>query len=59
MNWEIGIDTHTAIYKTDDLLESTENSTRYSVMTYMGRESKNTGYMCVYTYMYITDSFAV
>ena len=46
-NWHI----HTTLYKIDDLLYSIESSTQYSVMTYMGRESKNTGYMCVYTYI--------
>ena len=44
MNWEIGIDIYTLIcikwitYK--NLLYSTGNSTQYSVMTYMGKESK-------------------
>ena len=43
MNWEIGIDIYT-IYKKQitnkNLLYSTGNSTQYSVMTYMGKESK-------------------
>ena len=44
INWEIGIDTYTLLYKkqtTDkDLLYSTGNSTQYPVMIYMGIESK-------------------
>ena len=43
-----------------DLLYSTRNVTEYSVMAYMGKESKNSGYMCVCvytrTYIYKTDS---
>ena len=46
-NWHM----HTTVCKIDDLLYSIESSAQYSVMTYMGRESKNTGYMCVYTYI--------
>ena len=43
INWEIGIDIHTLLYikqlTKKDLLYSTGNSTQYSVMTYMGKES--------------------
>ena len=37
-----------------DLLYSTGNSTQYSVMTYMGTESKKKEW--IYVYIYITDS---
>ena len=44
LNWEIGIDIYTLLYIkqiTDkDLWYSTGNSTQYSVVTYMGKESK-------------------
>ena len=44
INWEIGIDIHIILYikyiTNKDLLYSTGNSTRYSVMTYMGKDSK-------------------
>ena len=44
INWEIGIDIYTLLYikqiTNKDLLYSTGNSTKYSVMTYMGKESK-------------------
>ena len=44
MNWEIGIDKYTLIYvkliTNKDLMYSTWNPTQYSVMTYMGNESK-------------------
>ena len=47
MNWEIGIDIHTLLYikqiTNKDLLYSTGNSTRYSVMGSMGKESKKRG----------------
>ena len=43
INWEFGIDVYTLLYITHitnkDLLYSTGNSTEYSVMTYMGKES--------------------
>ena len=43
INWETGIDIHTLLYikgiTNKDLLYSTGNSTQYSVMTYMGKES--------------------
>ena len=45
---------HTTIYKIDNQQEptvSTGNSTKYSVMTYMGKESKR-----VDIYLYLTDS---
>ena len=45
INWEIGIDMHTRLYikqiTNKDLLYSTGNSIQYSVMAYMGKESKN------------------
>ena len=45
INWEIGIDIYTLLYTKDiankDLLYSTGNSTQYSLMAYMGKESKN------------------
>ena len=44
INWEIGIDIYTLLYikqtTNKDLLYSTDNSTQYSVMTYMGKASK-------------------
>ena len=46
INWEIGIDINILLYisikqiTNKDLLYSTGNSTQYSVMTYMGKESK-------------------
>ena len=44
MKWEIGIDIYTLIHikwiTNKNLLYSTGNSTQYSVMAYMGKESK-------------------
>ena len=44
INWETRIDIYTLLYikwiPNTDLLYSTGNSTQYSVMTYMGKESK-------------------
>ena len=46
MNWEIGIDIYTLLilcikYITNEkLLYSTRNSTQYSIMAYIGKESK-------------------
>ena len=44
INWEIGIDIYTLLcikqITNKDLLYSTKKSTQYSVMTYMGNESK-------------------
>ena len=44
INWEIGNDIYTLLYikqiTNKDLLYNTGNSTQYSVMTYMGKESK-------------------
>ena len=44
INWEIGIDVYTLLHikqiTNKDLLYSTGNSTQYSVMAYMGKESK-------------------
>ena len=51
INWEIGIDIYTLRYikqiTNKDLLYSTGSSTQYSVMAYMGKESKKkkSGYM--------------
>ena len=43
INWEIGIEIYTLLYikqiTNKDLLYSTGNSTHYSVMAYMGKES--------------------
>ena len=51
INWEIGIDIYTRLYikqiTNQNLLYSTGNSTQYSVMTYMGKESKKE-WICVY-----------
>ena len=51
MNWEIGADIYTLPYIKEmtnkDLLHSTRNSTQYSVMTYMGKESREEC-ICVY-----------
>ena len=44
INWEIGIDIYTLLYKkyitNKDLLYSIGNSSQYSVMTYMRKRSK-------------------
>ena len=44
INWEIGIDIHILLYikqiTNKNLMYSTGNSTQYSVMAYMGKESK-------------------
>ena len=44
INWEIGIDIYTLLYikkiTNKDILYSTGNSTQYSIMAYMGKESK-------------------
>ena len=44
MNWEIGIDMYTLMcikwMTNKDLLYSTGNSTQYSVMAYMAKDSK-------------------
>ena len=34
------------IYSNKDLLYSTGKSTQYSLMTYMGKDLKKSGYMC-------------
>ena len=43
INWEIGIDIHTLLYikqiMNKDLLYSKGNSTQYSIMAYMQKES--------------------
>ena len=52
INWKIGIDIYTLLYikliTNKDLLYSTGNSTQYSVMAYMGKQSKKNGYMYMY-----------
>ena len=52
MNWEIGIDIYTLLcikqITNENLLYSTGNSTQYSVVTYMGKESKKEG---IYVYV--------
>ena len=44
INWKVGIDIFTLLYikqiANKNLLYSTGNSTQYSVMAYMGKESK-------------------
>ena len=44
INWEAGIDVYTPLYikyiTNKDILYSTRNSTQYSVMAYMGKDSK-------------------
>ena len=48
INWEIGLDKYTPSMKqitNKDLLYSTGNTTQYSIMTYMGKQSKKKGYM--------------
>ena len=44
INWKIGTDIHTLLYikkiNNKDLTYSTGNYTQYSVITYMGKESK-------------------
>ena len=56
INWEIGIDIYTLLHikqiTNKNLLYSTGNSTQYSVMTYMGKESKKEWIICIC----ITDS---
>lgn len=50
MDWELGIGTFTLLYVewmvNRDLLHSTGNSTQYSVITYMGKESEK-AWICV------------
>ena len=54
INWEIVTDTYTILYIkqiTDkDLLHSTRSCIQYSVMTYMGIESKTSGYKYTHTH---------
>jgi len=51
-HWEISIDIYTLLYIKENLLCSTGNSTQYSVMAYIEKESKNR----VDTAMCITES---
>ena len=52
INWEIEIDKYTLLsikqmtYK--DLLYNTRNSTKWSIITFMEKESKKSGYMYMY-----------
>ena len=52
--WKVmwGIDIYTLLYRKQitnkDLLYSTGNSTQYSVMTYMEKNLKKSGYMYMY-----------
>ena len=52
INWKIGIDIYALLYikmiTNKDLLCSVGNSTQYSGMTYMGKESKKA---CIYIYV--------
>ena len=52
ITWKTGIDAYTLPYITyitnKDLLYSTRNSTQYSVMAYMGKESKKE---CIYVFV--------
>ena len=61
INWEIGTDIYTLLYIKEitnkDLLFSTRNSSQYSVMTCMGKQSKKEWrYIYIYIYICITDS---
>ena len=59
INKEFGINIYTLLYIKQiinkDLLYSTENSTQYSVITYMGKESEKEQ---IYVYVYL-NCFAV
>ena len=52
INWETGADIHTLLYieqiTSKNLPYGTGNSTQYPVMTSMEKESKKSGYICVY-----------
>ena len=52
IHWEMSIDIYTLLYIKENLLCSTGNSTQYSVMAYIEKESKNR----VDTGMCITES---
>ena len=49
VNWETGTDRYMLLYIKQitfkDLLYATGNSTQYSAVTYMGKESKRSGYV--------------
>ena len=51
INWETGIDIYTLLYikyiTNKDLVYVTRNSTQYSVMTYMGKQSKKRLDICI------------
>ena len=59
VNWEIGIDIYTLLYikqiTNKDLMYSTGNSTQYSAMAYMGKQSRKEQ---MYVYVLMTH-FAV
>ena len=59
VNWEIGINIYTLLYKKQitnkDLMYSTGNSIQYSAMAYMGKQSKKEQ---MYVYVLMTH-FAV
>ena len=59
ISWEIGIDIYTLLYikyiTNKNLLYSTGNSTQYSVLAYLGKESKKEW---IYVYVYLIH-FAV
>ena len=54
LNWENGIDIYTLLYikyiANKDLQYSAENSTQYSVITYMTKGSEK---YCIYIYIYV------
>ena len=62
INWEIGIDIYTLLFikqiTNKDLLYSAGNSTQYSVMAYMEKESNNSNNKRVDICIYIVDSLS-
>ena len=55
INWESGIDLYTLLdikqITNKDLLDSTGNSAQYSLMAYMGKESKKRKKEWIYAYV--------
>ena len=47
VNWETGTDIYIPYIKYNNIPYSTGNSTQYSVMTYMGRESEKRVAACI------------
>ena len=47
---------HTAQITNKDLLQSTGNSTQYSVMAYMGKNLKKSVYIYIHTHIYLLSS---